>query len=256
MSDERVSRETDFWGHHLASIDECVWQYKSGLDTNTQHAIDRLEPLAGKRVLDFACGQGVTSCLLAQRGAEVVGIDITPESIDTARQLASRLGLSAEFLCTDLLKLEPLPKVDRVFGRYALHHVDPDLFGARLAACLEPGGWGAFVETMFTNPLLRYSRNHLVGRLGVARYGTLDERPLNGRDVQRLGALFGTVEDEVAELSFLRIIDRNAFKFKWPAVTRACNRADDLLHRSQRLRRLSYHHILIVGPARDSDQAS
>lgn len=48
----------------------------------------RLQP--GSRVLDFGCGSGWTSTLLARMGAEVVGMDIAPEALVLARQVAER----------------------------------------------------------------------------------------------------------------------------------------------------------------------
>lgn len=57
-------REKDFWGHRLASLDECVALYHAE-GPLTRRALDLLEPLEGKRVLEFACGQGITSCLLS-----------------------------------------------------------------------------------------------------------------------------------------------------------------------------------------------
>ena len=42
--------------------------------------------LHGKRVLDAGCGTGALACELAARGAEVVGIDISPQLIDIARK--------------------------------------------------------------------------------------------------------------------------------------------------------------------------
>ncbi len=247
MTGDRSARESDYWGHRLFTTDDCLDQYHSGLDRNTQYAMDCLEPLAGRRVLDFACGQGVTSCLLAARGAEVIGIDITPESIDTARELAERLGVSVDFICADLPTMEPLPAVDRVFGRYALHHVDPALVGSRLASMLVPDGWGAFVETTFTNPLLRFTRGHLVGRFGVANYGTADERPLDRRDFDDLGKIFGGLDDEVAELHFLHILDRSVLKYRWPSLSKVCRSTDRALQRHRQLHWLSYHHVLVVG---------
>lgn len=73
-----------------------------------------------------------------------------------------------------------------VFGRFALHHVDPELFGRRLAELLKPGGRAVFMETTFTNPLLRYSRQFLAGRFGIASYGSSDERPLDKHALQCL----------------------------------------------------------------------
>jgi SAM-dependent methyltransferase len=48
----------------------------------------QLQP--GSRVLDFGCGSGWTSTLLARMGADVVGMDIAPEALSLARQVAER----------------------------------------------------------------------------------------------------------------------------------------------------------------------
>ena len=42
--------------------------------------------LTGLRVLDAGCGTGAASVALAERGAEVVGVDISPALIDIARR--------------------------------------------------------------------------------------------------------------------------------------------------------------------------
>ena len=44
------------------------------------------EPLAGKQVLDLGCGEGYCSRMLRQRGAEVVGLDISERMVELARQ--------------------------------------------------------------------------------------------------------------------------------------------------------------------------
>lgn len=49
--------------------------------------------LEGKRVLDFGCGPGVLSCLLAARAREVVGVDHWGERIEAARKLAAEKGV-------------------------------------------------------------------------------------------------------------------------------------------------------------------
>jgi magnesium-protoporphyrin O-methyltransferase len=44
------------------------------------------DDLRGARVLDAGCGTGALAVLLAQRGADVVGVDISPRLIDIAQQ--------------------------------------------------------------------------------------------------------------------------------------------------------------------------
>jgi tRNA/tmRNA/rRNA uracil-C5-methylase (TrmA/RlmC/RlmD family) len=62
-------------------------------------------PLAGKRVIHLQCHFGADSLILAQRGAEVTGVDFSPRAIAAARGLAAELGLEgrASFVECDLL---------------------------------------------------------------------------------------------------------------------------------------------------------
>src|SRR5437764_1588360 len=53
-----------------------------------------LPPIAGKRVLHLQCHFGADSLTLAQRGAEVVGLDFSGPAIEAARVLAAELGLA------------------------------------------------------------------------------------------------------------------------------------------------------------------
>jgi SAM-dependent methyltransferase len=48
--------------------------------------LDRLNPSAGSRILDIACGRGRHSKFLASRGFDVTGIDLSFDSIDYAKQ--------------------------------------------------------------------------------------------------------------------------------------------------------------------------
>ena len=66
-------------------------------------------PVAGLRVLDAGCGGGRMSSWLVDRGAEVVGVDISPELLRLAQE---RLP-AASFVLADLAK--PLPFEDASF---------------------------------------------------------------------------------------------------------------------------------------------
>ena len=72
----------------------------------TLNAIEEAElgPVAGKRVLHLQCHFGNDTLALAQRGAEVVGLDFSPAAITAARSLAAELGLEARarFVQADL----------------------------------------------------------------------------------------------------------------------------------------------------------
>jgi SAM-dependent methyltransferase len=67
------------------------------------------------RALDLACGQGIGAVWLAQRGLDVLALDISPVAIAQARDLAERSGVGdrCRFEVVDLDDgLPPGPPVD------------------------------------------------------------------------------------------------------------------------------------------------
>src|SRR5882757_7437708 len=48
--------------------------------------LEYLHPPAGARMVDIACGRGRHSKILAAKGYDVTGIDLSPENIAFARQ--------------------------------------------------------------------------------------------------------------------------------------------------------------------------
>jgi SAM-dependent methyltransferase len=243
-------RERDFWDRHVPRIDECLRQYRAGPDPNTAIMLDALEPLEGKRVLDYACGVGVMSAWLADRGATVVGMDLSPVSASRAAEFCDQVGANATFVAGDDLSEDALPGLfDRIVGRYAIHHVDVATVAPLLAKRLEADGKAAFLETMSRNPVLRLARRHLTGRLHVPRYGTFDEHPLADEDLRVLEKAFGSLECRVAEMTFFRILDRQVFQYRSRRLSGALGALDDLLAKLG-LESWSYHQVLILSPGK------
>jgi SAM-dependent methyltransferase len=245
----RDDRERDFWGHHIPGLDACLDMYRNGPDPNTEAMLRAVEPVAGSRILDFACGGGVTSAWLSARGADVVGVDLSPESVARAREVVEALGLRATF-ATSLEEAGESGPFDAVVGRYALHHTDVAEMGRLLAARLRPGGRGAFVETFATNPVLRFARGSIVGRLGVRKLGTDDERPLGRADVATLESAFGEVEVRAARMHFLRLLDRQVLQYRYRAASTALGWIDDRIGALPRTAPLSYFQVVIVRKTR------
>jgi protein-L-isoaspartate O-methyltransferase len=240
-------REKRFWDENVRSLDECISEYEAGPDPNAALMLDALEPLAGTRVLDFACGVGITSAWLSDRGATVTGVDLSPKAVKRAEELARALGSNARFVVGDLGRAEPqLPIFDRILGRFALHHVDCATVAPVLAHHLVPGGVAAFLETMDANPVLRLARRYLVGRLGIPRYGTRDEHPLTHEDLEVLRNAFGGLRLDVAQLQFFRIFDRQVLQFRSPAASKLLGAIDDFLLRTVGWRSGSYHQVVVL----------
>jgi SAM-dependent methyltransferase len=95
-------------------------------------------------VLDSGCGTGEHALMLAQRGMEVVGIDLSPTAIARARRKAADRGLTAAFLVGDVLRLDRLRRRFATIIDNGVFHVFDDDERARyvysLAAAAEDGG--------------------------------------------------------------------------------------------------------------------
>lgn len=243
--DERGHRESDFWGHHIPGLAECLAEYEAGPDANTDAMLRAVEPVAGARILDFACGGGVTSAWLARRGAEVVGVDLSPHSLARAREVHEALGLRATFV-PSLEEAGAGGLFDAMVGRYALHHTDVPALAPELAALVRAGGKGAFVETFSTNPVLKLARGTLTGRAGIPRYGTEDERPLDGGDIAALRSAFGHADVECMQMHFLRIFDRQVLRYRSAGLSRILGGIDDSIGRMPRTVSLSYFQVVVV----------
>ncbi len=72
--------------------------FRTGLFTPQDPAslavLDLLGPVDGAHVLDLCAGRGVKSTALADRGARVTAVDVTPGKLAEAQRLAERLGLA------------------------------------------------------------------------------------------------------------------------------------------------------------------
>src|SRR5512145_506305 len=84
-----------------------------------EFAYHLLGDVAGLRIVDFGCGSGANTVLLANRGAHVWGVDISEDLIRLARrrlEVNGRAG-TAEFIVASAHDL-PFPdgSIDIVFG--------------------------------------------------------------------------------------------------------------------------------------------
>ena len=79
----------------------------------SQYLIKTLERLgAGKEGVDVGCGNGYFTRALYKAGYSVKGMDISPEMLTAAIELARKEGVGSEFLTGDITKLRLCGKVD------------------------------------------------------------------------------------------------------------------------------------------------
>lgn len=96
---------------------------------------DLLLPRPGLTVLDVGCGTGIAALAMAERGAEVLGIDVDEQMAAVAR----RQGLAVEV--SSFEEWDPRGRTfERVTAAQSWHWVQPERGVAQAARCLVPGG--------------------------------------------------------------------------------------------------------------------
>jgi len=96
-------------------------------------------------LLDLACGTGSVSVRLAEKGYEVIGVDLSPEMLSEAQNKAYSAGQNILFLCQDMTKLDLYGTVDAaVCTLDGLCHLpdEESVFAAlqKVSLFMNPGG--------------------------------------------------------------------------------------------------------------------
>ena len=97
------------------------------------------------RTLEIGAGTGTSAIWLAERGFDVLGVDISPLAVEQARAKMKGRDLRCRFAALDFLSAAPPDGPFRfVFARGCIHVFDEpgerQRFAAQVAAALEPGG--------------------------------------------------------------------------------------------------------------------
>jgi len=123
-------------GAEWYQTDEVAEEYEEKRFSRGGRLIDRREkravldavgPLEDKNVLEIACGTGRFTVMLAERGADIVGLDISAAMLQQGRQKARQAGVAdhLEFMRGDAGRL-PFPDdhFDTVFAMRFFHLAD------------------------------------------------------------------------------------------------------------------------------------
>ncbi|MBZ0155187.1 MAG: class I SAM-dependent methyltransferase [Alphaproteobacteria bacterium] len=112
-------------------------------------------------ILDFGCGAGWSTVLLAQKAGFVYGFDISSRSIEVLKRKAeynSIANLSAFVGNAERLPFED-GSFDYIFGNAILHHLDLAAVLPEIARLLKKGGKAAFCEPFGHNPVMNRYRS-------------------------------------------------------------------------------------------------
>jgi 2-polyprenyl-6-hydroxyphenyl methylase/3-demethylubiquinone-9 3-methyltransferase len=122
-------------------------------------------PLHGRSVLDVGCGGGILAESMAQRGASVLGIDLSAKPLKVAKLHAMESGVSnLEYreVAVEALAAERPSSFDAVTCMEMLEHVpDPASVVVSCARLVKPGG------TVFFSTLNRNAKAFLFAIVGA-----------------------------------------------------------------------------------------
>jgi SAM-dependent methyltransferase len=183
-------------------------------DTAVRCLLDLVPPLAGRTVLDVACGQGLATRALATAGAKrVVGVDSSVAMVELAERHGTPSGCDLSYLVDDAQQLGALDPATFDGATCQLGLMDiPDLDAtlAAISRVLKPQGWFVFV---IGHPCTLVPEAELVtradGRSAVVVSGYFDERFWRSTDpngVRRAGnhhRMLSTYLNALAAAGFL-----------------------------------------------------
>jgi 2-polyprenyl-3-methyl-5-hydroxy-6-metoxy-1,4-benzoquinol methylase len=155
-----------------------------------EYAYHLLGDVRGKTVLDFGCGNGENTVLLAHRGAKVYGMDISHDIIKIAEHRLKLNGITdgVSFFVSSAHDIALSDEsVDVIFGMAILHHLELPLVAREVRRVLRPGGRAIFEEPVRNSKLVKFVRNLIPYRSpDVSPF----ERPLTDEELKSFAAGF------------------------------------------------------------------
>jgi ubiquinone/menaquinone biosynthesis C-methylase UbiE len=237
---ERITRNHRFYAANRAS--------KEFMDTWL-----RRHCAPGQRVLDYCCGTGLNSLFIARCGADVVGIDLSTESLQAARARlgGEQLGERSRFVVTDA---ERTAFGDRTFDvilcNGVLHHLDSRVAFAELRRILKPDGSIFCVEALAHNPVFQLYR-----RL-TPHMRTAWERDhiLSRRQISLARRHFGSVETHFFHLAGLLAVPFRRQPRIFDRLLRVLDAVDRVLLSLPGLRWWSWQCLFVLTKPRQVSQ--
>ena len=132
--------------------------------------VAQFESFKGKDVLEVGCGIATDGLEFARNGANYIGVDLTPQGIELARERFALFGVPGRFEVANAEERIPLPdaSVDHVYSFGVIHHSPfPAEIVREIHRVLRPGGTftvmlynrnsiNYYIEIMFLRKLFRW----------------------------------------------------------------------------------------------------
>ncbi|MGO9294999.1 MAG: class I SAM-dependent methyltransferase [Streptosporangiaceae bacterium] len=169
-----VRRQRRVWSGRVASWDQ---HGSANLQKVTAAVLQVADIRPGAQAVDLGCGNGQLSLPLAERGARVLAVDVSPAMVEALQAEAGRRGLAgleAVALPVESMAL-PAGSADLIVSSYALHHLrdrDKPWLVAAAFSWLRPGGMFVLADMMFGRGASPRDREIIASKVAVlARKG-------------------------------------------------------------------------------------
>jgi len=177
---KQIEREIVFFNDWANSEDieetNIHQMFNSMVAMENEFILKQMKNLRGKKILDVGCGLGESAVYFALRGAKVTAVDVSPEMISFAKQLALRHKVNINFIVSaaEHLRLEP-NFFDFIYCANLIHHIsvgDRNLFIKKMHRILKKEGWFYSIDPLAYNPVIN------VYRRMANSVRSYDEKPL------------------------------------------------------------------------------
>jgi len=103
---------------HLSQQHDAASRRISTIDQTVDHLIKAGLLKPGMKLLDLGCGPGLYAKRFAEAGLEVVGLDISQNSIEYAKAAASKANMSIDYKCMNFFDMDFNNQFDAVIQVY------------------------------------------------------------------------------------------------------------------------------------------
>ncbi len=184
-----------------------------------EYAFHLLGDVRGKTVLDLGCGKGENIIPLLERGARVIGIDISPDLVAIAQERLSDANLEASLTVGSAYETGlPDESVDVIFCIALIHHLDIKLVRDEMWRVLRKGGVIILKEPVRFSKGYAGVRSLLPAREDISEF----EHPLTREELATMTQPFRVQGTRYFRLPFVPLISR-VVPSKSDAAWRASN---------------------------------
>jgi len=100
-----LKRWNELVGVHAKSIEYDLTGFLAGKNSLHSLELNALGDVSGKSLLHLQCHFGLDTLSWGRLGAKVTGVDFSDTAIELAGEIAGKIGIDAEFICSNLYDL-------------------------------------------------------------------------------------------------------------------------------------------------------